>query len=110
MAIHSSILAWRIPRTKEPSQPQTIVHGDGKERLTFLLSLCLKLCPFFPSTWRKKPILPGVKSPFSPKDRAQNLVNWTGAHSQPQPECITPQLKLITSSSLGNKTELLLSE
>ena len=30
MAIHSSILAWRIPWTNEPSRPQTIVHGMVK--------------------------------------------------------------------------------
>ena len=36
MATHSSILAWRIPRTEEPGGPQSMGHkeSDTTERLT----------------------------------------------------------------------------
>ena len=32
MAIHSSILAWRIPRTEEPGGLPVIVHGVTKSQ------------------------------------------------------------------------------
>ena len=41
MAIHSSILAWKIPRTEEPGGLSATVHGvaesDGPDRLTLTL-------------------------------------------------------------------------
>ena len=40
MAIHSTILAWRIPRTKEPGGLQSMGHKelDMTEQLTVSLS------------------------------------------------------------------------
>ena len=47
MAIHSSILAWRIPWTEEPWQ--AAAHGvakesDTTEQLTLTHSYCAKSC------------------------------------------------------------------
>ena len=33
-ATHSSILAWRIPRTEEPRGPQSIGSQRGRQRLS----------------------------------------------------------------------------
>ena len=43
MAIHSSILAWRIPWTEEPDSSQGCKELDTIERLTFSLK-CVWLC------------------------------------------------------------------
>ena len=43
MATHSSILAWRIPRTEEPGGLQSMMgckESDMIERLSLSLSLC----------------------------------------------------------------------
>ena len=42
MAIHSSILAWRIPWTEEPAELQSMgSQRVGNDRADFFLSLCL---------------------------------------------------------------------
>lgn len=53
---------------------------------------------------------PGKASPLPIKNTAQNLVNGTRAHSQPQSGCIIFQSRLITWLSLGNVSKRLLSE
>ena len=43
MAIHVSILPWRIPRTEEPSELQSVGSQESEttEQLTPLLSICI---------------------------------------------------------------------
>ena len=47
MAMHSSILAWKIPRTEEPCWLQSIVsQRAGQDSVTEHISKCVQLCPF----------------------------------------------------------------
>ena len=49
MATHSSILAWRIPRTEEPGKEPGVAESDTTEQLThrslyfFILKIFLKI-------------------------------------------------------------------
>ena len=42
MATHSSILAWIIPRTEEPGEPQSM--GGKESNMTKLVHMCTCMC------------------------------------------------------------------
>ena len=50
MAIHSSILAWRIPWTEEPSEPPSMglqrVGHDWVTNDVFFGKMSIQICPF----------------------------------------------------------------
>ena len=51
MAIHTSIVGWRIPWTEEPGRPMEVAKElDTTERLTFYMQLVL--CKYFSSLRR----------------------------------------------------------
>ena len=56
VAIHSSILAWRIPRTKEPSGLQSM--GWGRPFSSQLPPISFISCSFFPEVLDQESRLP----------------------------------------------------
>ena len=52
MATHSSVLAWRITRTEEPSRLQSI----GSHSWTRLKQLCMHACMHWRRKWQPTPV------------------------------------------------------